>query len=148
MSFKASYVGIFALIFGIIAVVAVFLDWGSFTWAFGSGAYSGWEIFDFDMNFYSLIVLALGVISALLGICDIAGIGSRSGRGNMIWGVLFMVFGVLVIALSYLAYSDISDSMDMLNLNVKMAYGLYIEFIAGAGMIISGILALVERNKY
>lgn len=149
MEFKMSYVGIIGVIFGIIALVSVFLGWLTVDIFGETDTASGWELFsdvdgapDSYFRWFPLLALIMGVIALIVYALEFV------GMGNNITRIVGIVLGVLVIVFAYMGYSEMvstmNDLMPGIDEFIKMAYGLYVAIIAGIGLAIAGVLGFLK----
>ena len=154
---KISIVGILVLIGAVMALAAVFLDWVTITFNILdlSESGTGWDIFRengtdgapsrFMFNM-PVVVLALAAIAIILALLDFL------GKGNSITNIVILIIGALIIALSFLTYNEFSAFFNELDpsgawkafIDIKMAIGLFIEFAAGAILILASVLKLAK----
>ena len=138
MNFKMSYVGLIALIGAVLAIASVFLNWAT---GINEGL-SGWEMFDdlegFDQYLYPIIVLALGIVAAVLAMLEFM------DKGCQITRIIMLVVGILVAVFSFLTYNAFTDAFPKAIADtIDMGYGLYFEFAAAVALIIGPILCFM-----
>ncbi|MCL2143179.1 MAG: hypothetical protein FWH44_02850 [Methanomassiliicoccaceae archaeon] len=149
MEQKISIFGILVIVGAVLALISVFLNWMDLS---VPGVYSdsatGWDIFiEENGTFFMkmpLVIIVMAVSVILLGILDLM------GKGQQVSNIAILIIGVLVIALSYLAYNAFEDlGKETLGVwwslvKVKMGYGIFLAFASGIIMIIAPILKMAK----
>lgn len=129
----ASIVG---AVLSLVAILSIFLPWATGTFFdVTDGSITGIDIFgDYYENFsywmFPLLVTILGFISLVTF--------TAAPKGNVTILALFLI-GIAIIACTYVTFWKFEDFTDSLNL--EMAYGMYVAFIAGAGIAVTGVVA-------
>ena len=140
---KANPAGIISLIGGVLAVVAVFMEWVD-----GLG-YNGWDYFDIlskidgapVSTYVPLIIVILGAIAAIIALLDIVGAGGGAR-------LLPLIIGILVIVLPFWMFIDIYPSLSIADvLDIFDGIGFYLLLAAGVIMIIGAPISASRAKK-
>jgi len=152
LKMKMKTIGVVALIFGVIAVAGVFLEW--IYVPLSDTSVTGWDIFDERINdsWLDYIPLASVILGAL---CFVIGILSLASRGpNLASGFLLLIFGIACLVLPIYMYYDMlsfivtdygytwSEVLDM----YQPGIGGYLEIVSGFVLFIFGILGLTVKE--
>jgi|GEM_PF-1745186 len=155
MQQQVSVIGLILLVGAILALLGVFLDWVTFSGSGVSVSATGWDLtsgklmgVDFMRNLVPLVVIILAVIVIVFAIMDFL------GKGNQVMFAV-LVIGIVVILLSFAAYDSFKSIFDMvggivpggIGVDISMGIGIYVEFVAGAILIIASLLVLAGVIK-
>jgi hypothetical protein len=125
---------------GVVLLVFSFFHWYSVSYDFGpySGSVSrnGWQS---PGAIWSILAVILGVILAAHVIVEKLGAVDLPDRlGNLGWGVMHLVGGVLAFVFVILK---------LLNESSSLAFGFYVGILASAGLAVGGYLMAKEAGE-
>lgn len=148
MKGKVSIVGFLAIIFSVVVIVGVFLDWYTGTISIVglfeiSGSATGWDIYNdysnvTDYYYFPLIVLILGILGVLISLLELAGVGNVATRA------LLLLMGLAIAILAYLTFSDLDK---IIPVDISMGSGLYMAIGGGALMFVSGLFGMFTARS-
>jgi hypothetical protein len=120
--------------FGLLAIISAFLPWMT-----GFVEVSGLGDSDYGVK-DGLVTLILGAIGGIFGV--ISALISKRSALHLVAGIIAVITGLLIVLTSFIDIADISDLSPL----VEVGYGLYLTLIAGIGLVLGGIAAIVKRK--
>jgi len=142
MNMKISIFGILLLVAGILAAVALFLDWWSVTFLGVKASVTGWEFFSdgdgYRFAFIPVVLLVLAIVTILGALLEFTGLAADM---NMIIKIVAIVVGILIIVLSMVV---ISDGFSYSGWAENLAIGFYLSVVAGALIAVASLLSLLK----
>lgn len=146
MSGKGNVYGSLILIGGILAVVALFLDWQSVS-VMGTKVFSltGWDIYteggdgSYEYYYIPLVLLALAAVAILASLVELA-------RSSKALGALCILVSVLIIVLPVFLMSDLYSGATGYSWTDDLAAGFYMIMVAGILVLIGSVASMLKSD--